>query len=655
MACNIIATQGVPPTPPPPILNTELSNLVETSIDDAHGFARSAFEQATATLTDLGSALNALTDPTIDVAPFNPSAISAIDTSGLPVAPLLDAVFPSAPGEPQTEAVTLPSVGDAPVFTASAPAVDLDITPPSELSATLPVSPDVDTVTIPTAPSLDLPAVPSLFGIDIPAAPTLNLPTFDAQLGDSPLAPDANFSFTETTYSDDLLDLLRTRLYEMVDGMHTGIPVAVEQAIWQRGRDREAALMRAGLDDIRRIQAARGFTQPPGAASLLALAVIQKAQDAAATLNREVMIKQAELEQQNRQFAISSAMQLEGALLVYANQQAQRAFEAARYGVEALIAVFQAKVAKYNADVQAYAVQAQVFKSLLEAELAKLEIYKAQLDGQRLIGEINVQLVNVYKTRVDAARTVIDLFRAQVEAARAQIDAGKSEIEVFGARVQAFEATVRAKAVEYDGYASRIKAEVSKLEAFRTYADAYRSQVEGYSAGIQAKTALSALDVKIKQEVPLDAYKARIQAYQGQVAAVAEQIKAVADVFDAEVRAYAAGIQGQSAQVGAEAEVVKAEASAYSASANAEIEAARLSTQTLIEQVRLRVEAIRGSAQVSAQLAAGAMAGISISAGVHSSASESVSQSTGVSTSSSFGVSFSKSCSDVTTHKGQDE
>lgn len=634
----------------PPVPDNNLT--IQGSITRAQSFASEAFAIAVNSLTEMSSLVSAITTPSLPLTGFSGSGIDTIDLSGLPEAPSgLTASFPGLPAEPVLTDVDMPFVGAAPEFTAVLPSANLDIAAPTALTATVPAEPSLSSVSIPAAPDVLLPDVPSLFGIDIPAVPALDLPAFTATLPDGPAAPNSDFAFTEPGYNSDLLDILNTRLYEMIDGMATGLPPAVEQALWERGRARDAATMLSELEDIRRLQAARGFTQPPGAATVLALQAIQKAKDASATYNREVTIKQAEMEQQNRQFAIQNAIQLEGRLLDYANSVAQRAYDAAKYAIEASVAVFAALVSKYNADIGAYQAQASVFKTLIEGELAKLEIFKAQIEGQKLVSQINVQLVEIYKARIDGARAVIDVFKAEVDAARAQAEVNKTIIESFGVQVQAYDSQVKAKASEYDGYATRIKAEVSKFESYRVQADAYRSQVEGFSASVEATTKVAALQTKINQEIPLDGYKARIEAFRGQVQAVGEQIRAIAETFDAQVKAYAAGVQGQAAGVGAQADVVRAEAQVYQATTQAGIELFKGQLEVQLEKARLSIESIKGAAQIAAQLAAGAMAGISISAGVHSGYSQSDSTSSSTSTSASDSSSNSLNVSHIHTYK----
>jgi hypothetical protein len=632
----------------------DFTGNIQSAIARAQGFAAEAFSIASDALNEMTAVTAQITTPTLNIPTFTGGSIGTIDLSGQPTSPdLTGAIFPPVPFLDQLQDVALPSIGAVPVFTATPNAVNLDIAPPNALTATIPPEPTTLPVTIPSAPSVVLPDVPTLFGIELPAVPTLTFPSFSASLPSGPNVPDTAFTFTEPGYTSALLAALETQLLSWVNGASTGLSPAVEQALWERGRARDAATMVSELDDIRRVQASRGFTQPPGSAAILALQAIQKARDAAATYNREVTIKQAELEQSNRHFAIQNAIQLEGNLINYANAVAQRAFDAAKYTVEAAVAIFAALVSKYNADIQAYIAQATVFKTLLEAELAKLEIFKAQIEGQKLVAQINVQLVEIYKARIDGAKAVIDIFKAQVDAARAQAEVNKTIIEAFAVEVQAYDSQVKAKASEYDGYATRIKAEVAKLEAFKVEADAYSAQVNGFAAGVKAQTDVASLEVKIKQEVPLERYKATIQAFQGQVQAVSEQIKALAEVFDAQVRAYASGIQGQSAGVNAQADALKAEAQVYSSVTQATIELFKGQLEAQIERVKVLIEGIRGAAQVAAQLAAGAMAGISISEGVHaqSSSSTSFSHNDSNTYSSSESTSDSKSTSDIHTYK----
>ena len=378
----------------------------------------------------------------------------------------LDAVtFPEAPAEPVLGAAPSFSLPPVPDMEIAFPAVDFTAGQPTPFAADPPSEPgDLSPINMPSVPTLVFPDAPSVGNILIPDVPTLALPTFDATLGNAPAAPSTAFAWSETGYSSPLLTAMTALYLSWIEGTSTGLDPAVEEAIWNRARDRDAAMYASALTQIAGDFAARGHPLPPGAAAQMAEQAIQKARESAGTVNREVMVKQAEMEQQNRQFALTQAWQVESGLLTYWNQQMQRAYDAAKYVVEAAIAIFQAQISQYNADVQAFGVRAQVYKTQIEAELAKLEIFKAQIEAQRLNVALTEQTVNVYRARLDALKNLVELYNAQVNAQKTIAETNRTVIEGFKARVDAYGERVKAKALEYDAYETSIKAEVAKLE-----------------------------------------------------------------------------------------------------------------------------------------------------------------------------------------------
>jgi hypothetical protein len=154
-------------------------------------------------------------------------------------------------------------------------------------------------------------------------------------------------------------------------------------------------------------------------------------------------------------------MQLEGNLISYANNVAQRRLRPAKYAVEAALAVFGALItnaARRHSSLSN--AKPACLRPLIEGELAKLEIFKAQIEGQKLVSQINIQLVEIYKARLEGVRAQIEIFKEQIAAVLAQSEVNKNIIQAFGIRVQAYDSQVKAKASEYVA-ATRIKAEIS--------------------------------------------------------------------------------------------------------------------------------------------------------------------------------------------------
>lgn len=612
--------------PPPPPADNGAQDLVQSGFSTANSYASEAYDKASAFLDDIvGIADNLGQLPPIDV-DMQPvfATISPYEAPVKPDATTLDPNFAVAPTEPTISDVAPLDIGNAPNFTAVMPAIDTNIPLPADLSATVPTAPDLTPIAIPADPNVVLPDVPTLLGINIPTAPSIELPEFVAVLPDAPSdASVVPFSFTEPAYGDTLLDAVKARLYAFVNGDSTGIDPDVEAAIWDRARDREYQTGQTGVEEISRGFASKGFTQPQGAMLTRLSAAYQGIRNKVSGFSRDVAIKQADLEQENRKAAFTNTIQLEGQLLTYSNNIANRAFEVAKFASEVGITLFNARVAMYNANIQAYVATATVFKARLEAELAKLEIFKTELEGQKLIGELNLQNVQIYKERVSAALAEIEVFKAKLSAVELVTKVDANRIEAFKSTVGAYGEQVRAKASEYDMFATRVKAEASKVDIYRSQADAYRSEVDGFVAITKSKIEQQAAEIKYKQEAPIELFKARIAAYGEAIRAEASRLEGLTSIYESEIKGYSAEIDGESKRVEAETDAYKAEVEYKVKEASLRMEEARLNLATIQQSIQLLLEAIKGGSTVAAQLAASAMSAVNLSASVSDSNSNS--------------------------------
>jgi hypothetical protein len=610
------------PLPPPP-QSTGAATLVQSGFASAQAYAASAFTEAVAFLSELqGAAAQLQTIPLVDgtLGSVN-DTITAFVTPPLPAVPAgLTMNLPAAPTAPVLTPVTDIAVSAAPTFT-------------------------LPGVAIPDAPDYTLPAVPSLVGINVPVEPLLNLPTFTAVTPDSPLAPQFIFAWTEQPYTSQLLQDLRNTLDTWINGASTGIAPTVEQAIWDRDRAREIVASTRKIGESIRMFAQRGFTKPPGSLNLDIQQALQDSQSTVISAARDVMIKQADLEQSNRRFAFDQAWKVEEGLINYTSQIAGRAFDAAKYVQQVGIDIYHEAVAAYTADVQAYAAQIDAFKAILQAELTKLDVYRAEIDAQKLIGEINQQAIDVYRAQITAAQAIIDIFRTEVEAANTKATINKTLIDSFASQVNAYGETVRAKATEYDGYATLVKAQSVLVDIYSSEASAYASEVQGFKATVDALVAAKDIEIKVNQELPLDVFKTLTDAYRTQVGAEVDRVGALVKELEANVSVFSAEVQGESSRVGSETEVYKADAQVLEAAGNLRVEAAKANVQTLIQQVNLLVEAIKGGAQVAAQLAAASLSSVNLSGQIGDHVTYGVGYNENVSSSDSVSTSNSTSSS----------
>lgn len=605
----------------------DLGPVAAGLVGQAYGFAQSAQGTASSLMGQITSMANSIQVDAIEAPQISsPSLYIGAVPSG-PSKPQIPTSFGSAPVLESLGAVTLPTFANAPTPEIDYPTVDLSVPLPAALANQVPGAPDMPYVDVPDAPVVALPPLPSLAAITVPDLPVIDLPQLEAMLGDAPLAPDTTFTFAESAYTSDLLDGYRGVLLAWVQGQSTGLEPQVEEAMWNRARDREAALYGSALNQIAKDYAARGFPIPPGAAVALAHQAIQKAREGSSSINRDIAIKQAELEQQNRQFALSEARQIEMGLMNYASQIAQRAFEAARYTVEAAIAVYGARVQQYNGEVQAFTARAQVYRDRIAGELAKLELYKGQIEGQRLVSTLNEQAVAIYKARLEGVQTMIATYESQVRAAGVKADIAKQAIEIFKAQVDAYGEQVRAKASEYDAYATRVKAEVSKYELPRVQAEVFKAATEGYAANVRGQVEAKNLEAKLKQELPVELFRTKVEAFNSEVQAVSSQIRALTELYQADATVYDARVRGVVGIAGAQADLAKAGVDAGIANAQATIEANRVNTANLLARGEIMVEAAKAQGAAVAQLAAGAMSMLNLNASISGSSNRSQSES----------------------------
>ena len=636
-----------PRVSPPALTQSNAGGLVTNGWTSAQNYASAAVASAYTFLNGISAQASALsTMPIIsDALGAITTVIGAYNAPALPVAPAnLNFVPPIGPGAPVIPAIAALTLDTAPIFTAAVPTVDLGFAAPTALSATAPVAPLLGNITVPTAPTLVLPTVPTLLGITVPTAPLLNLPTFSQAGAVAPNGANNTFTFSETGYTSTLLTDLRARLLEWVDGTTaTGLAPAVEAALWNRGRAREIINAGRKAQEAMRAFASRGFIKPSGALAVELAQANQASADAASTMNRDITIKQADLEQSNRHFAFDEAFKVESMLVGYANQMAQRSFDAAKYAQDVALDLYRIAAEVYRTDVQSYSAKIEAFKATLQGELSKLEAFKALIESQKLIGELNQQTVEIYRAQVQAVQATIDIFKAQVEATNAQAGINKIQIESFAAQISAYGETVRAKASEYEMYATRVKTEVAKVDIFKIQADAYGAQVQGFKALVDARVAQKGVEIKVLQDAPMDLFKARTEIFRIQTDAERTRVNTIGETFGRQVQAYTAAVGGETGRMGAQAEAYRAETGYLSSAAGVRIEVAKSNIQELIQKVSVLVEAAKSGAQVSAQMAASALSAVNLSGSL--SESRQFSESSSFSSSESFGTTVSDTAS----------
>ena len=523
-------------------------------------------------------------------------------------------------------AITTPDAVSIDAFAPSVTSLSIPEAPEATAPVTPPSKPAIADVDVPGAPSLVKPTLPDLDSITIPAFDAPTIVPFDGtapEFQDSPVTAVLNWSNPQ--YTTEVMDEVLVVVRDMWAGGN-GIPAAVEQAMWDRAAGRE------DLDTSRQVAEAfsefssRGFTAPPGMLAARTDAIREESAIKKQGLNRDIAIRMAEISVENVRFAVEQGIAAENVLFNIWNNMAERLFETAKIQLESQLAIYNARVALYSAGQQAYAVEAEVYRTQLQADLATIEVFKAELDGARLRGELNQQRVDTYTSQLAGLKADVDIYDAQVRAANGVADANRAIIDGYRADIQAFAESINADRNRYDAYRARVQGEVGKAGIVDAEARAYAAYVSGQSTVADINIKTMEADIARNLEV--------FREFEANLAAEKAAVEADAAAISARVSAYTADTQRVTAEAAVEESKNKVKIAAKEAEIRAtigifdvEVRKYIADMEQVIQRVGLQIEALKASGQMGATLAAGAMAGVNLGANIGGQASVSASQS----------------------------
>lgn len=517
----------------------------------------------------------------------------------------------------------------APTFDTPAPTLAFGAKPDAPAIAP-PTMPGLVEPTIPLEPDYVLPDVPTFEQLNLPTIPDISLPTF------TPSAPvfdipdiSQEWSFSPEAYASDLLASTKAKILEWYQG-GTGLPPAIEDALFDRAMGRVDQGNTADLQLARDIHSSLGFTEPNGLLNGRVMVVMQKGKDERAKFSRELTIRFHEEELVNMRQAVQQGIALEQVLINLHVEEQRLLLSAAQFLRESEVAVLNARVAIFNAQLSAYQTEAQVFEARIRAELAKIEIFKAQIEGERVRGEINEQRVRQYEAQIRALQAMADFYRTRVEAVQAETEINRQRVLVYQAQVDAF-------GKRWDAYANQLSAYRADIEGQKAIGEIYESSARAFAARVNAfdvtqRTRFERERLRVAthgQQLQawrgqLDVLLALIQKEQGRISSVAQSVDAQARMYqaDAAVETAASAATDRSFELGLRKEEART---------NVALKQAEVKIQEAIQLLQLLLRARETQAQVIGQLSSSAMSAVNFSAGLSSSRSKGESCSTNVS------------------------
>jgi hypothetical protein len=540
------------------------------------------------------------------VAPSAPGAIS-LDlgtvpefTETPPPLPQINTEFPSDPSEftAQFTPSSLQPLNVPPnPFTEPSPPTLLSIPTPT-LTATAPGSaPALVEPSYPSAPTFAAPVLGPRVNFPLPTLREPDLSAVDGILAgllagrpEEPLGmtvPEDQFLDTfnslRNSLGGELEEVLPVRavLLDLLSSGSLGFSSEVATLLRDRAFSAEDRQVYQAEQEVMTEWLARGFTLPGGPLEAKLAAVRTASRDKKAALNRDLWLEEAKLEIENLRFAVQQGIQYQDMLWKNKLQLWGLCGDLANKFVDIQIKVLETTVALYNARLSAWKTEADVtntyITALLQSELAKLDITKAEVDIARLFNDVDRQNVEIYKAELEGVASQVNIYRAQIDAANSILQGQALRIEAFAKSVQAYAAQVQAYEAEWRGYSAQVQASGQHVEYFKglLQAESIKADIYGRQVDVEKTRLSSDIEMeKINQEthrLALQAYTTKIDVYGKQVDAASTKINADVTLAKLPFDVYESSVRGFTARVGA----YSAEAQARAADARIQIDVAK--------------------------------------------------------------------------------
>lgn len=573
---------------------------------------------ATSAANGFQQALNAsiYTPPTVSVKWQTLAAPNLPPIPGMPALPDIDLTVPdNMPGALDA------TMGNVQIddFDVEAPVLNFPAAPSLTIGQA-PVLPQVRDVAIPDAPTIVLPDAPAFLALQTHSFGGINLhEDWLDKLDDIPtlsILQPAPFAYSPgARYASQLLDNLKAQLNARIQG-GTGLAPAVEQAIWDRARDRETMLALAKEQEVLRGAEALGFALPSGVMAGQLADARREYHDKLSGLSRDIAIKQAEMEQANLQQATTLALQLETTLLDDCYKLEMLAFETAKTAADNAIAAHNAAIEHFKALLAGYQAYASAYDTVIKAELNKVEVFKALLSAEETKANINRALVERFKAEIDGAMAAVQIYQARVGAAKTLVELEGTRIQAGAEQVKAFVATVNAETAKADMYRAAVGAEGTKVEAFRALTGAYAAKVGAQAE--KARVEIAKLGARVQAKgLEWDGWKARLSAASAEVEAAARKSSVIVD-------GYRIGASAAEAQAGAVSRIWESNIKQYEAGTNITLQAAKINTDAVLHANDARMEAAKVGLATSSQRLASAWSMVSAAASISGSVTQNI-------------------------------
>ncbi len=605
--------------------NTEVKNTVNDQISKANTRAQDATNDSQSFLSALRDAAMA-TAPAIGLTlPGNISIyvppISAVapDRPTTAIDEIKSRIATAPPDEFSTTTIetNYPTLNEKEI---TKPIISLPNAPSftTELSATKPF---IEDVTNAVAPSDSVPD--KLIGIGeytIPTPPSVVVADFGDPIPDYNITlPDIEFSFVESEYTSALKDALGAKLLSDVQNGGTGLDADVEDAIWERTRERDDKDYVEAAAKLDSKWSGKKFSLPDGVLVNLHQDLIVDDRNQRVERSRDILIKQGELAQANTHFAITSSLGLETLEINHANEVANRALEAAKSVMELGIAFHDLKIKDYNIQLERVKIQAIEQGARLEGERLRLEGYRVSLLEVQAKSGLDKDRLAEYTVDLERYNSLVKLFTAEQGAVETALGIEGLKLGLYKENINDYKSRLDAQRNEALLYEAQTKGELGKIQIYTAELDAEKTRVG--TLKVQTDIEIAKLNESVKlQDLELRAFIGNIERYKAEIGIANVELSQEAVMYGHDVAKFRAEIQKDVSQLELGVETLIKGRALDLQNTNIRLENAKANLDSLLSTANLRLEAAKGIASAYVSITSAIMSGFSSIASIESGA-----------------------------------
>mgnify|MGYP001560933577 CR=1 FL=1 len=511
------------------------------------------------------------------------------------------------------------------------PAPLIDAAAPSLVFAPKPVHPIVSVpiapappgaVVIPIEPTYALPDVPSFELLNLPATPNIVLPTFDTPAPTfQQLQFNETWDFVPEDYVRVLLDDLVTAIRPMLQS-NPALPAHIEAAIFQRGRSRIEVEVNRSIESAITDFGGRGFDAPQGMLNATAMELRQQGVSKVAEVARDTAIEQYKETLANLRFALTNGVAIEGVFVQLHLEENRLALQAAQFQRDGAVAFLNARIAVMQAENANYLAQASVFETRIRATLATIEVFKAQIDGEKARGEINEQKVRLYEAMLRGVTVMAEFHKTRLEGIRIKVDADKGVVDRYKAEVDAYDSRMRAYGTEWTAWGIGTEAEGKKADIYKTLVDSQVRRVDGWDTTQKLKLEQERLGIQ-QHGQRLEAWRGDVTRFSATMEGERARLAAVGQRVAAQAEIYRSEAQVETAASAATDRSFELALAAARTDADIQMKRADMLMQQASGLIDQAIAIAKAQADVASQLAASTMSAVGYSASVSSSNNQS--------------------------------